>query len=310
MDRVVRLAPWIALAALLIVAPFFIYPVFLMKVLALAIFACAYNLMLGHAGMMAFGHAAFFGVAAYVTGYTCKELAFPTELAVLAGVAAAALLGLLFGLVSIRRQGIYFAMITLALSQLVFFLCLQSPYTGSEDGLQQIPRRPIFGVIDIRSDYTLYVVVALVFVAAFLAIRRIVESPFGEALRATKANEPRMISLGYDVERCKLLAFTLSAAFAGLAGGIKVMVLQLATLTDVSFMTSGDAILMTIIGGLGTIWGPAVGAAIFVWMQSYLASLGEWVVFVQGLLFVVIVLWFPRGVIGEGGARLRRWREG
>ena len=285
--------------ALLLAAPFAVYPVFLMKVLCFALFACAFNLMLGYTGLLSFGHAMFFGGAAYVTAHFIKVWGFTPELGILVGVAFAAFLGLVAGLLAIRRQGIYFAMVTLALAQMFFFFCLQAPFTGGEDGLQAVPRRPLFGVIDITDDLTLYYVVLAVFLFGFLLIYRAIHSPFGQVLKAIRENEPRAISLGYRVNQYKLLAFVLSAALAGLAGATKVLVFQLASLTDVAWQMSGEVILMTLVGGMGTILGPVVGAGVIVTMQNYLASLGEWVLVIQGVIFVLAVSLFRRGIVGE-----------
>lgn len=293
----------IALIALLAVAPFFVYPLFLMKVMCFALFACSLNLLLGFGGLLSFGHAAFFGMASYVTGYTAKAWGFTPELAILAGVAVAALMGLLFGLLAIRRHGIYFSMITLAFAQMVFFFALQAPFTGGEDGLQAIPRGQMFGFIDLASDMTLYWVVLVIFLAGFLAVYRIVNSPFGEVLAAIRGNEARATSLGYDVVHHKVMLFVLSATLAGLAGGTKAIVFQLATLTDVNWTMSSEVILMTLVGGMGTFFGPIVGAALVVSMQNYLSHLGSWVLVVQGGIFVLCVLVFRAGIVGV----LSRW---
>ncbi|WEJ60453.1 branched-chain amino acid ABC transporter permease [Devosia sp. FJ2-5-3] len=293
----------IALIALLAVAPFFVYPLFLMKVMCFALFACSLNLLLGFGGLLSFGHAAFFGMASYVTGYTAKAWGFTPELAILAGVVVAALMGLLFGLLAIRRHGIYFSMITLAFAQMVFFFALQAPFTGGEDGLQAIPRGQMFGFIDLASDMTLYWVVLVIFLAGFLAVYRIVNSPFGEVLAAIRGNEARATSLGYDVVHHKVMLFVLSATLAGLAGGTKAIVFQLATLTDVNWTMSSEVILMTLVGGMGTFFGPIVGAALVVSMQNYLSHLGSWVLVVQGAIFVLCVLVFRAGIVGV----LSRW---
>ncbi len=298
----------LALAAALAVAPFFIYPVFLMKVLCFALFACAFNLLIGYVGLLSFGHAMFFGFAAYVSGYTVKTWGFPTEIGILAGMLVSAALGLVAGLIAIRRQGIYFAMVTLALAQMVFFFCVQAKFTGGEDGIQSIPRRALFGVIDIRNDFTLYYVVLAIFLAGFLVIYRTIHSPFGQVLKAIRENEPRAISLGYKVDNYKLLAFVLSAALSGLAGATKAIVFQLATLTDVTWQMSGEVVLMTLVGGMGTVLGPFVGAAIIIAMQNYLAQFGEWVLVIQGVIFVTTVMLFRRGVVGEIGAYLAKAR--
>jgi branched-chain amino acid transport system permease protein len=289
------------LIALALAAPLLgLYPVFLMKLLCFALFACAFNLLLGFTKMLSFGHAAYFGSAAYVTGYLSASQGWGTLQAILAGIAAAMLLGLLIGALAVRRQGIYFAMITLALSQLVFFICLQAQFTGGENGLQGIPRGNLFGVIALASDRTMYYFVLGVFIAAFALIRRIVHSPFGQVLKAIGANEPRAVSLGYKVDRYKLLAFVLSASIAGLAGSLKALVLGFVTLTDVSQGNSGEVILMTLLGGSGTFLGPVVGANIVVALQEYLSDLvGAWVSVILGGIFVVCVMVFRRGIVGE-----------
>ena len=296
----------VLLLALALVAPAFVYPVFLMKVLCFALFACSFNLLLGYVGLLSFGHAAFFGSAAYISAHTVKVWGWTPEIGIMAGVVVAAAMGLVFGAIAIRRAGIYFAMITLALSQMIFFFCLQAKFTGGEDGIQGVPRRPLLGILPINDDFTFYYVVLAIFLAGFLLIYRTIHSPFGQVLKAIRENEPRAISLGYDVERYKLLAFVLSAALAGLAGATKSLVFQLASLTDVQWQMSGEAVLMSIIGGVGTVLGPVVGAAIVVTMQNYLAQTGEWVLVIQGVIFVVVVLTFRRGIVGELGALLRR----
>jgi branched-chain amino acid transport system permease protein len=298
---------YLALLALALVAPMIgLYPVFVMKLLCFALFACAFNLLLGFTGLLSFGHAAFFGFAAYVTGHVVKVLGWTPELGVLAGVVVAALLGLAFGFVAIRRQGIYFAMITLALSQMVFFLCLQAPFTGGEDGLQGVMRGNLFGVLPLVDDTVMYYVVLAVFVACFLGIMRIVNSPFGQVLKMIRENEPRAISLGYEVDRYKLLAFVLSASLAGLAGSLKTLVMKFATLTDVHWSMSGEVILMSLLGGVGTFFGPVLGAGIVISLQNMLADkVGEWVTVIIGAIFVVCVLAFRKGVVGE----LLAWRE-
>jgi branched-chain amino acid transport system permease protein len=294
------------LFAVLLVAPFAVYPVFLMKVLCFALFATAFNLLIGYVGLLSFGHAMFFGGAAYITGYTVKTLGWPTELGILAGAASAGVLALVTGLLAIRRQGIYFAMVTLALSQMVFFYCLQAPFTGGEDGLQGIPRRPIFGIIDITNDLNLYYVVLAIFAFGFLLIYRTIHSPFGQVLKAIRENEPRAISLGYRVDQYKLMAFVLSGTLAGLAGSTKAIVFKLASLTDAQWQMSGEVVLMTLLGGLGTVLGPAVGAAVIVWMQNYLKGLGDWVLVAQGIIFVITVLLFRKGIAGEIAALAAR----
>jgi branched-chain amino acid transport system permease protein len=315
------------LVALGLLAPLIVYPVFLMKVLCFALFASAFNLLVGYVGLLSFGHAMFFGFAAYVAGHLAKVgtvslpywlpllgwkwlvIAIPPltpELAILGGTLVAALLGLIVGAIAIRRQGIYFAMVTLALAQMVFFLCVQAKFTGGEDGIQAIPRRPMLGVLDVGNDLTFYYVVLAIFCAGFLIIYRTIHSPFGQVLKAIRENEARAISLGYAVSRFKLIAFVISAALAGLAGATKAMVFQLASLTDVTWQMSGEVVLMTLVGGMGTVFGPAVGAAIIIYMQNYLAGFGEWVLVIQGAIFVVAVLLFRRGIVGELVALLRQ----
>ena len=293
-------AVYVALGVLALSAPLLgLYPVFLMKLLCFAMFACAFNLLLGYTKMLSFGHAAYFGSAAYVTGWLATAHGWGTIEAVLAGVAAAALLGLVIGTIAVRRQGIYFAMITLALSQLVFFVCLQAQFTGGENGLQAIPRGSVFG-IGLGRDLTMYYFVLAVFAAVFVLIQRIVHSPFGQILKAIRANEPRAVSLGYKVDRYKRVAFVLSASLAGLAGSLKGLVLGFVTLSDVSQGTSGEVILMTLLGGSGTFLGPAAGAVIVVTLQEYLSDLvGAWVSVIVGALFVVCVMTFRLGLVGE-----------
>lgn len=290
-------------AIALVAAPAVVYPIFLMKVLCFALFACAFNLLIGFAGLMSFGHAMFFGSAAYATAHSVKVWNWSPEAGVLAGVAVAAALGLASGAVAIRRQGIYFAMVTLAIAQMAFFIYLQAPFTGGEDGIQSVPRGRLLGFIDLDNNLALYYVILIVCAAAFWLVWRTVHSPFGQVLKAIRENEPRAISLGYRVDRFKLLAFVLSATLAGLAGSLKTIVFQIATLTDVAWTTSGEVVLMTLVGGMGTMLGPIVGAAVVVGMQNYLATLGEWVLIVQGLLFMVMVLIFRRGIVGEVAAR-------
>jgi branched-chain amino acid transport system permease protein len=311
MRRRSALVTALVVLALLILAPFIgLYPVFMMKALCFAIFACAFNLLLGYTGLLSFGHAAFLGSAAYGCGWLVRSAGWPPELGVLAGVAVAALLGLVVGFIAIRRQGIYFAMITLAMAQMVYFVCLQAPFTGGEDGLQGVPRGRLFGVLPLASDLTLYFVVLAVFVAVFLFIMRVVHSPFGQVLKAIRENEPRAVSLGYDVDRYKLLAFVLSAALAGLAGALKTLVLGFATLSDVHWSLSGEVILMTLLGGLGTFAGPVVGSAVIIGLQNYLADrVGSWVTVIIGVIFVVCVLAFRRGFVGEYQAWVERRRE-
>ena len=291
------------MAAVLAIAPHVgIYPVFLMKALCFALFACAFNLLLGFGGLLSFGHAMFLGMAGYVSAHAAKVWGFPPELAIVTGTAASAVLGLVTGALAIRRQEIYFAMITLALAQMIFFFCLQAPFTHGEDGIQSVPRGKLFGVLDLSNTLVMYYVVLAIFLAAFLLIFRIIHSPFGNVLKAIRENEPRAISLGYDAERYKLLAFVLSATLAGLAGATKAIVFQLASLTDVHWTMSGEVVLMTLLGGMGTIFGPVVGAFAIVGLESYLAGFGQWVTVITGAIFVVCVLAFRRGIVGELGA--------
>ncbi|MBV9237404.1 MAG: branched-chain amino acid ABC transporter permease [Xanthobacteraceae bacterium] len=290
-----------------IIAPAFAYPVFLMKVLCFALFACAFNLLIGYVGLLSFGHALFFGWASYVSAHAAKVWGVTPELAILAGTATAALLGIAVGLLAIRRQGIYFAMITLALAQMMFFFAVQAPFTHGEDGIQAVPRGRLFGLIDLSNQTNMYATVLVIFLACFLLIYRIINSPFGEVLKAIRENEARTISLGYHVNRYKLIAFVLSATFAGVAGATKALVFQLASLTDVDWPMSGEVVLMTLVGGLGTVFGPVVGATFMVTLENYLTTIGQWVFVVQGVIFVVCVMVFRRGIIGEI-ARLARIR--
>ena len=288
------------MVALLAVAPFVgIYPVFVMKALCFALFACAFNLLLGFGGLLSFGHAMFLGTAGYVCAYAAKEWGFTPELAILLGTAASAGLGAVVGALAIRRQGIYFAMITLAIAQMMYFFYLQMPFTHGEDGIQAVPRGRLFGLIDLAHPLAIYYTVLVIFVAAFLFIYRIIHSPFGQVLKAIRENEPRTISLGYDADRYKLLAFLLSATLAGLAGATKAIVFQLASLTDVHWSMSGEVVLMTLLGGMGTIFGPVVGAFVIIALESYLAGFGEWVTIITGVIFVICVLAFRRGIVGE-----------
>jgi len=295
-----------AMALFFMLAPLAIYPVFLMKVMCFALFACAFNLLIGFGGLLSFGHAMFLGTAGYVCAHAAKVWGVSPELAILSGTGAAALLGVLTGLLAIRRQGIYFAMITLALAQMIYFFCVQAPFTGGEDGIQAVPRGRLFGVIDLAGMTAMYIVVVAVFFGGFLLVYRIIHSPFGHVLKAIREHEPRSISLGYDADRYKLLAFVLSATLSGIAGATKALVFQLASLTDVHWTTSGEVILMTLLGGLGTVFGPVVGALIIVGMENYFAQLGAWVTVVQGAIFVVCVLAFRRGIIGELGRFLKK----
>ena len=300
-------AAWAAGLVLLLAVPFIgVYPVFMMKALCFAIFACAFNLLLGFTGLLSFGHAAFMGSAAYATGWLMASAHWPPEWGLLGGVAVAAAIGGVVGLIAIRRQGIYFAMITLALAQMVYFVCLQAPFTGGEDGLQGVPRGKLFGLLPLGDDLSMYYVVLAIFVAVFAGIVRIVRSPYGQVLKAIRENEPRAISLGYAVERYKLLAFVLSSALAGLAGALKALVLGFATLSDVHWSLSGEVVLMTLLGGMGTFAGPVIGAVTIIGLQNHLADrVGSWVTVIIGLIFIVCVLAFRRGIVGE----LLAWRD-
>jgi branched-chain amino acid transport system permease protein len=295
-----------AMAAFFLLAPLAVYPVFLMKAMCFALFACAFNLLIGFGGLLSFGHAMFLGTAGYAAAHAAKVWSFPPEMAILFGTATAALLGLVTGLLAIRRQGIYFAMITLALSQMIYFFYLQAPFTHGEDGIQAVPRGALFGVLDLSNAWAMYFTVFAIFMAGFLLVFRVIHSPFGQVLKAIRENEPRAISLGYDVSRYKLLAYLLSATLAGAAGATKALVFQLASLTDVHWSMSGEVVLMTLLGGLGTVFGPVVGALIVVTMENYLAQLGAWVTISQGVIFVICVLTFRRGVIGELGNFLKK----
>jgi branched-chain amino acid transport system permease protein len=301
---------YLALLILALLAPMLgLYPVFVMKLLCFALFACAFNLLLGFTGLLSFGHAAFFGSAAYITGYLIKSQNFTPELGMVAGMISAGLIGLVVGLVAIRRQGIYFAMITMAIGQMVYFVCLQAPFTGGEDGLQGVPRGALFGLLPLQSDTAMYYLVVVIFVACFLAISRILHSPFGQVLKMIRENEPRAISLGYQVDRYKLLAFVLSAALTGLAGSLKTLIMGFATLSDVHWTMSGEVILMTLLGGVGTFFGPVMGAGIVIALQDTLADkVGSWVNVIIGVIFVLCVLAFRKGVIGELQAYLERRR--
>jgi branched-chain amino acid transport system permease protein len=287
------------MAALFAVAPLVVYPVFMMKAMCFALFACAFNLLIGFGGLLSFGHAMFLGTAGYATAHAAKVWGLPPELAILFGTACAFLLSIVTGLLAIRRLGIYFAMITLALAQMIFFFYLQSPFTGGEDGIQSVPRGRLFGFIDLSSIWAMYYTTFVVFIAGFLLIYRVIHSPFGQVLKSIRENEARAISLGYDSVRYKFMAFVLSGTLAGLAGATKALVFQLASLTDVHWTMSGEVVLMTLLGGLGTIFGPVVGAFIIIAMENYLAQLGAWVTVVQGAIFVICVLTFRRGVVGE-----------
>ena len=293
-----HMAIFAALLVLLIAAPFLLYPIFVMKILCFALFACAFNLLLGYGGLLSFGHAAYFGMASYVSAHAAKIWGLTPELAIISGTLVAAALGLVIGALAIRRQGIYFAMVTLAFAQMVFFFSLQAEFTGGEDGIQAVPRGYLFGLIDLRSPEALYFVVLAIFFAGILLIYRIIHSPFGQVLKAIRENEPRAISLGYRVNHYKLAVFVLSATLAGVAGATKAIVFQLASLTDVYWTMSGEVVLMTLIGGMGTVFGPIVGAAVIVTMQNYLASFGDWVTITQGVVFVVSVMLFREGIVG------------
>jgi branched-chain amino acid transport system permease protein len=316
-----------AMAGFFVAAPFIgIYPVFMMKVLCFALFACAFNLLIGYVGLLSFGHAMFLGTAGYVAAHTAKmglsietikifSLTIPLhihlppfapEFAILAAVACSSVLGLITGVLAIRRQGIYFAMTTLALAQMMFFFYLQTPFTHGEDGIQAVPRGHMFGVLNLENDLVMYFVVLAIFLAGFLLIYRTIHSPFGQVLKAIRENEPRAISLGYKTEQYKLIAFVLSAALSGLAGGTKAIVFQLASLTDVNWPMSGEVVLMTLLGGLGTVFGPVAGAFMLISLEHYLAQFGSWVTVVQGAIFVICVLAFRRGVIGEIGRLIKK----
>jgi branched-chain amino acid transport system permease protein len=291
---------FVAMAALLIAAPLVVYPFFLMQALCLALFACAFNLLIGYVGLLSFGHAMFLGLAAYVSAHAAKVWGLDPALAIAAGVASATLLGVITGALAIRRQGIYFAMITLALSQMIYFFCVEAPFTHGEDGIQSVPQGLLFHVLDLSNQTVLYYFVLAVFLFGFLVIYRAINSPFGDILKAIRENEPRAVSLGYRVDQYKLAAFVLSAALAGLAGATKAIFAQNASLSDVQFAASGEVVLMTLLGGMGTIYGPVVGAVLIVAMQQYLGQyLGQWVMVIQGTIFIVVVLLFRRGIVGE-----------
>lgn len=315
---------FLAMISVLLVAPTFVYPVSLMKALCFALFACAFNLLIGYVGLLSFGHALFFGYGSYVAAHLAKvgTIAIPywaggwqwfvvplpplsPELAILGGTCAGAVLGVIAGAIAIRRQGIYFAMITLALAQMMYFFAVQAPFTHGEDGIQAVPRGRLFGLFDLSDQRVMYSLVLAIFLGGFLFIYRIIHSPFGEVLKAIRENEPRAISLGYRTERYKLIAFVLSATLSGLAGATKAIVFQLASLTDVDWPMSGEVVLMTLVGGLGTVFGPVVGAFAIIAMQDNLARYGQWVTVIQGVIFVVCVLLFRRGVVGEIAHRLR-----
>jgi branched-chain amino acid transport system permease protein len=296
---------FLVMTAALVIAPMVAYPVFLMKALCFALFACAFNLLIGYVGLLSFGHALFFGWASYVSAHAAKVWGVTPEIAILSGAAVAALFGAIVGALAIRRQGIYFAMITLALAQMMFFFAVQAPFTHGEDGIQAVPRGRLFGLINLSDQTSMYATVLVIFLGCFLLIYRIINSPFGEVLKAIRENEARAISLGYRTDRYKLLAFVLSATFAGIAGATKALVFQLASLTDVDWPMSGEVILMTLVGGLGTLFGPVAGAFFMVTLENYLTTIGQWVFVVQGVIFVVCVLLFRRGFIGELAHALR-----
>ncbi|MEI6158719.1 MAG: branched-chain amino acid ABC transporter permease [Roseococcus sp.] len=300
-----QLLAFIVMVAFIAISPFFLYPVFLMKLLCFALFACAFNLLIGYVGLLSFGHAAYFGMGGYLAGHAAKVWGLSPELSILIGGAVGAALGLVIGWIAIRRQGIYFAMITLAFAQMVYFFCVQAPFTGGEDGIQSIPRGKFLGIVDLSPDLSMYWMTAGIFLIGFLLIHRIVHSPFGMVLKSIRENEPRATSLGYRTDDYKLMAFILSAGLAGVAGGLKSIVFGIATLTDVFWTMSGEVVLMSLVGGLGTIFGPVVGAAVIITMQNYLAEFGAWVTVIQGVIFVLCVLAFRRGVVGEIGNWLR-----
>jgi branched-chain amino acid transport system permease protein len=297
---------FLVMAAFFALAPLVLYPVFLMKVMCFALFACAFNLLIGFGGLLSFGHAMFLGTAGYASAHAAKVWGLTPELAILAGTGASTLLGLVTGWLAIRRQGIYFAMITLALAQMIYFFYVQTPFTGGEDGIQAVPRGRLFGFIDLTNIWAMYATVAAVFFGGFLLIYRAIHSPFGQVLKAIRENEARAISLGYDTARYKFLAFVLSAGLAGLAGATKAIVFQLASLTDVHWSMSGEVVLMTLLGGMGTVFGPVAGALAIITMENYLSQLGAWVTVVQGGIFVLCVLTFRRGIVGELARLLRR----
>ncbi len=296
---------FVLMVLLIAVCPFVLYPVFLMRVLTAALFACSFNLMIGYVGLLSFGQAAFFGMGSYVAAWTMKAWHVDASIAIAVGGLTGAALGLVLGFLAIRRSGIYFAMITLALAQMVYFFCLEAPFTGGEDGIQQVPRGHLFGFLDLSNDMTMYWVTAGVFLAGFLLVHRIIHSPFGQVLKGIRENEPRATSLGYRTDDYKLIAFVLSCTIAGIAGGTKALVFGIATLTDVHSSTSGEIVLTTLLGGLGTVFGPAVGALVVTSMENYLAQFGAWVTVTQGVIFMVCVLAFRRGIVGEIASYLK-----
>ena len=297
---------FVLMIAFFALGPLAIYPVFLMKVMCFALFASAFNLLIGYVGLLSFGHAMFLGTAGYVAAHAAKEWGFTPELAILLGASASCVLGFVSGLLAIRRQGIYFAMITLALAQMVYFFCIQAPFTHGEDGIQAVPRGKLFGVFDLSNVTAMYILVFVVFVIGFLIVYRIIHSPFGQVLKAIRENEPRAISLGYDTDRYKLVAFILSATLSGLAGATNALVFQLAALNAVHWTMSGEVVLMTLVGGLGTVFGPAAGALAVLALENYLAQLGAWVTIVEGIVFVICVLTFRRGIVGELARLIRK----
>ena len=301
-----QVVAFLVMVAVLVAAPFFVYPVFLMKALCFALFACAFNVLIGYVGLLSFGHAAFLGSAGYASAHAAKVWGVTPELAILFGTAVAGALGVVIGALAIRSRGIYFANITLAFAQMIYFFSLQAKVTGGEDGIQSVPRGMLLGVLDLRHTYAMYFTVLVVFLLGFLVVYRAIHSPFGQVLKAIRENEPRAVSLGYRAEQYKLIAFVLSATLAGLAGATKALVFQLASLTDVHWTMSGEVVLMTLLGGLGTVFGPVVGAFVVIGLENYLAQLGAWLTIVQGAIFVVCVLTFRRGLVGELGRLLRK----
>jgi branched-chain amino acid transport system permease protein len=297
---------FVIMVAFFAVAPYFVYPVFLMKALCFALFACAFNLLVGYVGLLSFGHAAFLGAAGYASAHSAKEWGVAPEVAILFGTAVSTALGVVIGALAIRSRGIYFANITLAFAQMVFFFSLQAKFTHGEDGIQAVPRGMLFGVLDLRQTMTMYWVVLAIFLLGFLIVYRTIHSPFGQVLKAIRENEPRAVSLGYRSEQYKLIAFVISAALSGLAGATKALVFQLASLTDVHWTMSGEVVLMTLLGGMGTVFGPVVGAYILIMLENVLSQLGDWLTIVQGSIFVLCVLIFRRGIVGELGRLLRK----
>jgi branched-chain amino acid transport system permease protein len=301
-----QVVAFVVMVGFFAVAPYFVYPVFLMKALCFALFACAFNLLIGYVGLLSFGHAAFLGAAGYASAHSAKVWGFPPELAILFGTIVAGALGVVVGALAIRSRGIYFANITLAIAQMLYFFALQAPFTHGEDGIQAVPRGVLLGVLDLQGTFTMYYVVLAIFLLGFLLVYRAIHSPFGQVLKAVRENEPRAISLGYRAEHYKLLAFVLSATLSGLAGATKAIVFQLASLTDVHWTMSGEVVLMNLLGGLGTVFGPVVGAVALITLEHYLAQLGAWFTIVQGVIFVICVLTFRRGIVGELSRLLRK----